>query len=141
MPSRRGVAGRLARPGAAVRTTRVRPHPLGMRGETFDGETPSEAAPLFVGLRGTWRATSLLEGLLDPDTLAAIASIVIIDLVLSGDNAVVIGMAASQLPGDQRRKAILFGAAGAIGLRVLFTAMVAILLGVPLLQLGGGLLL
>jgi YjbE family integral membrane protein len=83
----------------------------------------------------------LLEGLLDPETLAAIASIVIIDLVLSGDNAVVIGMAANQLPGDQRRKAILFGAAGAIGLRVLFTAMVAVLLGVPLLQLGGGLLL
>jgi len=83
----------------------------------------------------------LLEGLLDPDTLAAIASIVIIDLVLSGDNAVVIGMAASQLPGGGRRKAIVFGAAGAIGLRVLFTAMVAVLLGVPLLQLGGGLLL
>jgi YjbE family integral membrane protein len=83
----------------------------------------------------------LLEGLFDPDRLAAIASIVIIDLVLSGDNAVVIGMAASQLPADQRRKAILFGAAGAIGLRVLFTAMVAVLLGLPLLQLGGGLLL
>ena len=83
----------------------------------------------------------MLEGLLDPDTLAAIASIVIIDLVLSGDNAVVIGMAASQLPGGGRRKAIVFGAAGAIGLRVLFTAMVAVLLGIPLLQLIGGLLL
>jgi YjbE family integral membrane protein len=83
----------------------------------------------------------LLEGLLNPETLAAIASIVVIDLVLSGDNAVVIGMAASQLPGEQRRRAIVLGAAGAIGLRVLFTAMVAILLGVPLLQLAGGLLL
>jgi YjbE family integral membrane protein len=83
----------------------------------------------------------LLETLLNPETLAAIASIVVIDLVLSGDNAVVIGMAASQLPGAQRRRAILFGAAGAIGLRVIFTAMVAMLLGIPLLQLVGGLLL
>jgi YjbE family integral membrane protein len=83
----------------------------------------------------------LLDGLLNPETLAAIASIVVIDLVLSGDNAVVIGMAASQLPGEHRRRAILFGAAGAIGLRILFTAMVAVLLGVPLLQLVGGLLL
>jgi YjbE family integral membrane protein len=83
----------------------------------------------------------LLEALLNPDTLAAIASIVVIDLVLSGDNAVVIGMAASQLQPHQRRRAIIFGAAGAIGLRVMFTAMIAILLGVPLLQLVGGLLL
>ena len=83
----------------------------------------------------------MFEGLLDSETLAAIASIVVIDLVLSGDNAVVIGMAAGQLPGEQRRRAILFGAAGAIGLRVLFTAMAAVLLGLPLLQLGGGLLL
>ena len=79
--------------------------------------------------------------MLNPETLAAIASIVVIDLVLSGDNAVVIGMAASQLPAEQRRRAILLGAAGAIALRVMFTAMVAVLLGVPLLQLVGGLLL
>lgn len=83
----------------------------------------------------------MLESFLNPETLAAIASIIVIDLVLSGDNAVVIGMAANQLPSDQRRKAIFFGAAGAIGLRVLFTALVAFLMGVPLLQLGGGLLL
>jgi YjbE family integral membrane protein len=82
-----------------------------------------------------------LEGLLNAETLAAIASIVVIDLVLSGDNAVVIGMAASQLPGEQRRRAIIFGAAGAISLRILFTAMVAVLLGIPLLQFIGGLLL
>src|SRR4051812_43919171 len=83
----------------------------------------------------------MLEFLQNPETLAAIASIVVIDLVLSGDNAVVIGMAASQLAPDLRRRAIVLGAAGAVGLRVLFTAMVALLLGVPLLQMAGGLLL
>jgi YjbE family integral membrane protein len=83
----------------------------------------------------------MLEGFLNAETLAAIASIVVIDLVLSGDNAVVIGMAASQLPSNQRRRAIVLGAAGAIGLRILFTATVALLLGIPLLQLLGGVLL
>jgi YjbE family integral membrane protein len=62
----------------------------------------------------------------------------VIDLVLSGDNAVVIGMAARRLSPEQRRKAIIFGAAGAIGLRVTFTALTAVLLGIPLLQAIGG---
>jgi YjbE family integral membrane protein len=78
---------------------------------------------------------------LSPELVAAIINIVIIDLVLSGDNAVVIGMAASRLTGKDRRTAIVWGVVGAIGLRVTFTAMFAILLGVPLLQLVGGLLL
>ncbi len=75
------------------------------------------------------------------ETLAAVLSIVVIDLVLSGDNAVVIGMAARRLSDENRRKAILFGGAGAVGLRILFTALAALLLDVPYLQLGGGLLL
>ncbi len=75
---------------------------------------------------------------MDLDLIRAVFSIVIIDLVLSGDNAVVIGMASRRLPADQRRRAILFGAIGAIGLRVVFTAMVALLLGIPLLQAIGG---
>ena len=75
------------------------------------------------------------------ETLSAVLSIVIIDLVLSGDNAVVIGMAARRLSLENRRKAIIFGGAGAIGLRVLFTAMAAILLGIPYLQAIGGVLL
>lgn len=81
------------------------------------------------------------EGILNAETLSAIAAIVVIDLVLSGDNAVVIGMAAHRLPPEQRQRARFYGAAGAIGLRVLFTAMAAILLGIPLLQLIGGALL
>lgn len=71
----------------------------------------------------------------------AVLSIVVIDLVLSGDNAVVIGMAARRLSEEQRRRAILFGALGAIGLRITFTAMVALLLSVPLLQAIGGVVL
>lgn len=75
------------------------------------------------------------------ETLAAVLSIVVIDLTISGDNALVIGMAAHQLPARQRRLAILLGSGGAVGLRVLFAAAAALLLSVPLLQAMGGLLL
>lgn len=73
--------------------------------------------------------------------LYSITRIVLIDLVLSGDNAVVIGMAAHRLPHPQRRQAILLGGATAIVLRILLTAIAAFLLKVPGLQLAGGLLL
>ena len=75
------------------------------------------------------------------ESLTAILSIIIIDLVLSGDNAVVIGMAARSLSVENRRKAIIFGGAGAIGLRILFTALATVLLGIPYLQAIGGVLL
>ncbi len=75
------------------------------------------------------------------DQIQAIISIIIIDLVLSGDNAVVIGMASRNLPPEQRRRAIIFGGAGAVGLRIFFTVIATILLGIPYLQLIGGLLL
>jgi YjbE family integral membrane protein len=75
------------------------------------------------------------------EQLTAVVSIIIIDLVLSGDNAVVIGMAARNLSPENRRKAIIFGGAGAIGLRILFTALATILLGIPWLQIIGGFLL
>lgn len=65
----------------------------------------------------------------------------IIDLTLSGDNALVIGMAAHRLPPKQRRMAVLFGAGGAIFLRVLFAAMAAVLLSVPFIQFVGGVVL
>ncbi len=71
----------------------------------------------------------------------AVLSIILIDLVLSGDNAVVIGMAARSLPPDQRRRAIIFGGAGAVILRIIFTAMAVFLLSVPYLKAVGGLLL
>lgn len=78
---------------------------------------------------------------MDLGLIGALLSIVVIDLVLSGDNAVVIGMAASRLPAHQRRKAIVWGGAGAVGLRILFTVLAALLLDVPLLQAMGSILL
>lgn len=73
--------------------------------------------------------------------LATIGSIILIDLVLSGDNAIVIGMAASGLSRLKRRRAIVWGTLGAVGLRVIFTVIAATLLVVPWLQMIGGLIL
>ena len=73
--------------------------------------------------------------------LYALLRIVIIDLVLSGDNAVVIGMAAHRLPLRQRKQAIVIGGGAAIVLRIVLTALAALLLKIPVLQLIGGLLL
>lgn len=68
-------------------------------------------------------------------------TIMAINVILSGDNAVVIGMAASRLPAEQRRQAIIWGGVGAIGLRIFFTILAALLLHVPLLQGVGAILL
>jgi YjbE family integral membrane protein len=75
------------------------------------------------------------------DTLQAILAITLIDLAMSGDNALVIGMVARGLPRSQRRKAIVFGAGAAVALRVAAAAAVTLLLTVPYLQLIGGLAL
>src|SRR5438046_5326816 len=75
------------------------------------------------------------------DLLSSIVKIVLIDIVLSGDNAVVIGLAAHRLPPRQRRIAILVGGAAAIGLRVALTAVAALLLELPALKAIGGVLL
>ena len=73
---------------------------------------------------------------------AALGAIIVIDLVLAGDNALVIGMAASKLRPDLRRKAILWGSAGAIIVRGAMALVVVWLLKIPgLLILGGALLL
>ena len=73
--------------------------------------------------------------------LAALASIVLIDLILAGDNAVVIAMAVRSLPREQRRRGILFGAGAAVLLRVVATFFVAKLLLVPFVKLVGGALI
>ena len=67
--------------------------------------------------------------------------IVFIDLVLAGDNAIVIGMVASQFPIDQRKKIIFWGIGAAIVLRIIFTLITAYLLQITGLRLIGGLLL
>lgn len=75
------------------------------------------------------------------EVLGIIGGIVLVDLVLSGDNALVIGAAAASLPRQQRWTAILAGGGGAIVLRIAFTLIAALLLQLPLLQAIGGVLL
>ncbi|MES2353592.1 MAG: TerC family protein [Pseudomonadota bacterium] len=72
------------------------------------------------------------------DFLSALASIVIIDLVLAGDNAIVIALAARNLPAHLQKKAILWGTVGAIAVRSLLTLTVVWLLQIPGLLLAGG---
>ena len=67
--------------------------------------------------------------------------IVFIDLVLAGDNAIIIGMVASQFPSDQRKRIIIFGIGAAIVLRIIFTLITAYLLQITGLRLIGGLAL
>ena len=67
--------------------------------------------------------------------------IVFIDLVLAGDNAIIIGMVASQFPIEQRKKIIFWGIGGAVILRIAFTLITAYLLQIKGLRLVGGLLL
>lgn len=73
---------------------------------------------------------------------SALLAIVIIDLVLAGDNAIVIGLSARNLPKDQQKKVIFWGIIGAITIRSLLTLVVVWLLKIPgLLLIGGGLLI
>jgi YjbE family integral membrane protein len=72
---------------------------------------------------------------------SAILAIVLIDLALSGDNALLIGMAARRLPDAQRRRAIILGGLLAVGLRIAAAAVVTLLLAIPYLQLAGGVIL
>lgn len=72
---------------------------------------------------------------------AALLEVIAINLVLSGDNAIVIGLAAAGLPAALRRQAILFGICAATVLRIIFAAITSYLLGIMGLQLLGGLLL
>ena len=73
--------------------------------------------------------------------VSAIVAIVLIDLALSGDNALLIGMAARRLPDAQRRRAIVLGGALAVVLRIAAAAIVTFLLAIPYLQLAGGVVL
>jgi YjbE family integral membrane protein len=73
--------------------------------------------------------------------LLAMLNIVFINIILSGDNAVLIAMAVRGLPKDQRKKGVIFGTAAAVILRVVLTFFVALLLGVPFLKLVGGALI
>lgn len=79
--------------------------------------------------------------LFSPEFFSALLAIVVIDLVLAGDNAIVIAMAARNLPAHLQKKAIVWGAVGAIAVRSAMTLVVVYLLKIPGLMLVGGLLL
>jgi YjbE family integral membrane protein len=80
----------------------------------------------------------LLQG---ADFWIGLIKIVWINIILSGDNAVVIAMAARSLPPAQQKKAVLFGSGAAVVLRIVLTVVAARLLALPYLQIVGGLLL
>ncbi len=75
------------------------------------------------------------------DQILIFSQIVFIDLVLAGDNAIIIGMVASQFPIEQRKKIIFWGILAAVILRIIFTLMTAYLLQITGLRLVGGVLL
>ena len=79
--------------------------------------------------------------LFTPEQLTILGQIIFIDLVLAGDNAIIIGMVASKFPVEQRKKVIFWGIGGAVILRIILTMLTAYLLQITGLRLVGGLLL
>jgi integral membrane protein, YjbE family len=79
--------------------------------------------------------------LFTPEQLTILGQIILIDLVLAGDNAIIIGMVASKFPVEQRKKIIFWGISGAVILRIILTLLTAYLLQIAGLRLLGGLLL
>ena len=76
-----------------------------------------------------------------PEQIAILTQIIFIDLVLAGDNAIIIGMVASKFPAEQRKKVIFWGIGGAVILRIILTLLTAYLLQITGLRLIGGILL
>ena len=83
----------------------------------------------------------MLVEFFSPEQIAILSQIIFIDLVLAGDNAIIIGMVASKFPPDQRKKVIFWGIGGAVILRIILTLLTAYLLQITGLRLIGGLLL
>ena len=79
--------------------------------------------------------------LFGPEQLVILGQIIFIDLILAGDNAIIIGMVASKFPVEQRKKVIFWGIGGAVILRIILTMLTAYLLQITGLRLIGGLLL
>ena len=82
-----------------------------------------------------------LVSLITPEAIAAFVEILLIDIVLAGDNAIVVGALAAGLPAEQRRKVIMIGVLAALVLRLAFALIVTQLLQIVGLVLAGGLLL
>ena len=82
-----------------------------------------------------------MSELISPEAVSAFFQVIFIDLVLAGDNAIVIGLAASGLPREQRNKAILVGIIAATVLRIIFASITTWLLAIVGLLVAGGILL
>jgi YjbE family integral membrane protein len=83
----------------------------------------------------------MLAELFTPEQFTILTQIIFIDLILAGDNAIIIGMVASKFPVEQRKKVIFWGIGGAVILRIILTLLTAYLLQITGLRLIGGLLL
>jgi YjbE family integral membrane protein len=106
---------------------------------------PDALQHLFVltgGLAGIWNSIVYdFSNLTEPAALAAFGQVLMIDIMLAGDNAIVVGALAAGLPADQRRKVILIGIIAALVLRIIFALLVTQLLQIVGLILAGGILL
>ena len=83
----------------------------------------------------------MLSEIFTPEQITILTQIIFIDLVLAGDNAIIIGMVASKFPVNQRKQIIFWGISGAVILRIILTLLTAYLLQISGLRLIGGLLL
>ena len=83
----------------------------------------------------------MLAELFTPEQFTILTQIIFIDLILAGDNAIIIGMVASKFPVEQRKKVIFWGIGGAVILRIILTLLTAYLLQITGLRLIGGILL
>ncbi len=104
--------------------------------------TLAAAAPSLGGPADIWQhIVNDFANIGTPAAMAAFLQVLMIDLVLAGDNAIVVGALAAGLPADQRKKVILIGVLAALVMRVLFALIVTWLLGIVGLVFAGGLLL
>jgi len=100
------------------------------------------AAPALGGFGDIWgHIVNDFSNITEPAAFAAFIQVLLIDLVLAGDNAIVVGALAAGLPADQRKKVIVIGVVAALVLRIFFALTVSWLLGIVGLVLAGGLLL
>lgn len=105
-------------------------------------ETAATAAPSLGGPAEIWQhIVDDFSNIGTPSAMAAFIQVLMIDLVLAGDNAIVVGALAAGLPADQRKKVIAIGVLAALVLRVGFALIVTWLLGIVGLVFAGGLLL
>lgn len=81
---------------------------------------------------------NLLAGMFSPEWLAALSGILLLDLLLSGDNAILIALACKNLPAEHRRKAIFVGGFGAVFIRIVCTLFATGMLAIPYIEAVGG---